>query len=130
MIRLNASAIDQFQDAIRAAGMTAPDTIEADGVLHRFAPNGARGDDAGWYVLHDDGIPAGAYGNWRTGENLTWQADIGRKLTRAEAAAHRAKVEAMRREREAEEIKHADAARQRASLMWMEAKNCEMHSRT
>ena len=124
---MNASAIDKFQDAIRAAGMTAPDTIEADGKLHRFAPNGTRGDDAGWYVLHDDGIPAGAYGNWRTSEFQSWRADIGRKLTRAEAAAHHAKVDAMRREREAEEIRQEADARQRAMVAWVEAKNCEMH---
>ena len=121
-----ASAIVQFQDAIRAAGMTAPDTIKADGELHRFAPNGTRGDTAGWYVYHDDGIPAGAFGNWRSGESQSWLADIGRKLTRAEAAAHHAKVEAMQSEREAEETKREAAPREQASLTWAAAKATAM----
>jgi putative DNA primase/helicase len=57
--------IDQFRDAIQAAGLTPPEVIDADGKLHRFASNGKRGDTAGWYVLHDDGILAGSFGDWR-----------------------------------------------------------------
>ena len=49
-----------FREAIHTAGLTPPEVIEADGRLHRFASNGRRGDDAGWYVFHVDGIPAGA----------------------------------------------------------------------
>ena len=90
------SPTEQFRDAIKSAGLIPPDVIEPDGKLHRFASSGKRGDDAGWYALHDDGIPAGSFGDWRTGEQQTWRADIGRKLTPAEDAAHRAKVEATR----------------------------------
>ena len=92
-------AIDQFRAAIQSAGLIPPDMIDPDGKLHRFASNGTRGDDAGWYTLHADGIPAGSFGDWRSGQSHTWRADIGRTITPAEVAAHRAKVEAMRRER-------------------------------
>jgi putative DNA primase/helicase len=51
-------AAEQFREAIRAAGLAPPDTIEADGHLRRFAGDGRRGSDASWYVLHGDGIPA------------------------------------------------------------------------
>ena len=61
-----------FQGAIAAAGLTPPDTIIADGKIHRFATNERRGDDAGWYVLHLDGIAAGSFGNWREGRTETW----------------------------------------------------------
>lgn len=108
----------QFHDAIQAAGLTPPDIIEADGKLRRFTSNGKRGDDAGWYLLHGDGIPAGSFGDWRTGFAQTWRADIGRALTHDEESAHRAKVKAMRREREAEEARgHAEAATKAAALM-------------
>ncbi len=60
------SDIEQFRDAIRFAGLEPPDVIEAEGKLRRFATNGKRGDDAGWYILHADGIPAGSFGDWRT----------------------------------------------------------------
>jgi len=32
--------IEQFQQDISAAGLPPPDTINADGVLHRFSTNG------------------------------------------------------------------------------------------
>jgi len=120
-------AVQQFRDAIQSAGLIPPDVIEADGKLRRFASNGKKADDAGWYVLHGDGIPAGSFGDWRTGFSQTWRADMGRKLTATEAAAHRARIEAMRREREAEEAKRKTEAREKASLIWAEATPCNGH---
>jgi putative DNA primase/helicase len=117
---LNATA--QFRDAIQSAGLIPPDVIEPDGKLHRFASNGKHGDDAGWYALHDDGIPAGSFGDWRNGLSQTWRADIGRNLTPAEDAAHRAKVEAMRRERDAEIARERAAAADKATAIWKAAK--------
>ncbi len=115
-------AIDQFRAAIKSAGLNPPDMIEPDGKLHRFASNGKRGDDAGWYALHGDGIPAGCFGDWRSGQSHTWRADIGRTTTPAEEAAHRAKVEAMRREREAEKAREQIEAAQKAATIWESAK--------
>lgn len=111
----------EFCDAIRAAGLMEPDCIEADGKLHRFSSNGKRGDDAGWYVLHNGGIPAGAFGDWRIGFSQTWRADIGRTLNPAEELAHRNKVQAMRREREAEEARRKAEAQARAVAIWKAA---------
>ena len=115
------NAIQQFQDAIRSAGLTPPDVIEADGRLRRFASNGKRGDDAGWYLLHGDDIPAGIFGDWRTGFTETWRADIGRTLTPAEEDAHRVKVDTMRRERETEQAKRKAEAQVRATAIWQAA---------
>ena len=115
--------IPQFRDAIQAAGLTPPDVIEMDGKLHRFASNGKRKDDAGWYLLHGDGIPAGSFGDWRTGFSQTWRADIGRTLTHAEEGAHLAKIEAMRREREAEETKRKAGAKALAAEIWKAAQS-------
>jgi len=82
---------EQFRDAIQKAGLHPPEVIEPDGKLHRFPSNGKRSDDAGWYVFRDDNIPAGAFGDWRTGASETWRADIGRSLSPQEEAAHRAR---------------------------------------
>ena len=54
--------IEHFRLAIAAAGLEAPDSINANGAIHRFSTNGKRGDDSGWYMLHTDGIAAGAFG--------------------------------------------------------------------
>ncbi|MDR3415267.1 MAG: DUF927 domain-containing protein [Nevskia sp.] len=110
--------IAQFRDAILAAGLNPPDVIEPDGKLHRFASNGKRGDDAGWYVFHNDRIPAGAYGDWRSGTADTWRADIGRTLTAAEETDQHARVEAIRRERETREARRRAAAARKAAEIW------------
>src|SRR5687768_11211090 len=112
-----------FADAIRAAGLTAPDRIEADGELHRFASNGNRSDDAGWYVLHGDGIPAGSFGCWRSGMSQTWRADVGRKLSPAESLAQSQRIDGVRRKREADEVKRHTEARERAADRWAKAFN-------
>jgi len=114
-------AIEQFRAAIHDAGLHPPEVIEPDGKLHRFASNGRRSDDAGWYVFHDDGIPAGAFGDWRGGLSETWRADIGRTLSPQEEAAHRARVDAMRREREAEDGRRKAEAREKAAAIWQAA---------
>jgi putative DNA primase/helicase len=111
-------AISQFRDAISSAGIEPPEVIEADGTLRRFSSNGKRGDDAGWYVLYSDDISAGTFGDWRTGIAQTWRADIGRTLTPAEESAHKAKVDAMRREREIEETKRRAEAATNAAAIW------------
>jgi len=59
--------MDQFSEVIRSAGIIPPEIINADGQLYRFSSNGKHNDRAGWYVLHGDGIPAGCFGDWRTG---------------------------------------------------------------
>ncbi|MHB8472910.1 MAG: DUF3987 domain-containing protein [Gammaproteobacteria bacterium] len=115
------NAIEQFRDAIRSAGLEPPEVIDADSKLRRFASNGKRGDDAGWYVLHGDGIPAGSFGDWRTGINETWRADIGRTLTHAEVASLKAKADATKREREADIARgHTEAVAQAAAI-WKDA---------
>ena len=52
--------IDKFRNAIEALGISAPDEIYDDGKLHKYSTNGKRGDDAGWYFLHGDGVQGGA----------------------------------------------------------------------
>ncbi|MBK8579488.1 MAG: DUF3987 domain-containing protein [Candidatus Accumulibacter sp.] len=121
--------IEQFREAIHASGLTPPEVIEADGKLRRFASNGRRNDDAGWYLIHDDGIPAGSFGDWRTGLAQSWRADVGRALTLAEEAEHRAKVEAMRREREADETRRrAEAAATAAAIVTAETPATDNHA--
>ena len=78
----------QLIDAMRAAGLEPPDEIMMDGKIHRFrsGTKGApgHGDKPGWYLIFGDGIPAGRFGCWRAGMEVTWRADVGRKLTQTE----------------------------------------------
>lgn len=107
----------QLRSAMIAAGLTPPDRLILDGQLHRFATRDRGGDDAGWYVAHEDEIPAGCYGDWRSGEARSWRADVGRTLTMAETMRHEVRMREMRQMREiAQADKHAAAAESAASI--------------
>ena len=80
---------EHFRLAIAAAGLEAPESIHADGAIHRFSTNGRRGDGSGWYMLHTDGIAAGAFGCWRAGLQSSWCAKSDNAMTDAEREAHR-----------------------------------------
>jgi putative DNA primase/helicase len=112
----------QFTAAIQAAGLVPPADIIPDGSLHRFSPTGRKGDDAGWYVLHTDGISAGAFGDWRTGVQSTWRADQGRRLTPAEEAEYRRRIEDAKAKAEAERQERARRAAAVAAAIWKAAK--------
>jgi phage/plasmid primase-like uncharacterized protein len=77
---------------MRAAGLQPPEEILMDGKIHRFksGTKGApgHGDKPGWYLVFGDGIPAGRFGCWRAGMEVTWRADVGRKLTQTEEMSH------------------------------------------
>lgn len=94
---------DQFRNTMLAADINPPDSIIADGKIHRFSTNGKVRDNAGWYILFGDNIPAGRFADYRRGIDQTWHAEIGRNLSPLEEAQYQAKIEAIRREREAEE---------------------------
>ena len=114
-------AVDQFRAAMLAAGLTPPESIEADGTLHRFASDGRRGDDSGYYVLHLDRLPAGMFGCWRAGIKQTWHAESGRPFTAEERRAHRERIEAMRRQRQADEAERHRSTAERAQRIWRES---------
>lgn len=115
------SAIEQFRRAIEAAGITPPLKIEADGGLHRFATNGKASDNSGWYVLHTDGIPAGSFGCWRASVSHNWLANIARELNASEMQAHRARMNAIKAARDADEIKRHTEAATKAAGIWERA---------
>lgn len=115
-------AVQQFRVALAESGITPPPEIIADGRLHRFSPTGKRGDDAGWYVAHGDGIPAGAFGDWRTGASHTWRADIGRRLTPQELAEQQRRIDEARRQDEEERRRRAEQAAALAAAVWKAAR--------
>jgi putative DNA primase/helicase len=80
--------IEQFKLAIEAAGLTPPNDVIADGKLHRFSSNGKQGETAGWYVLHLDGLAAGAFGCWRAGFTQNWCIGTENVMTQAERCAY------------------------------------------
>jgi len=113
--------IESFRQAIAAAGITPPHEITPDGTIHKYPTNGRRTDRAGWYILHLDGTPAGAFGDWRTGAESTWSAKTETDMDPAEAEAYRARMEKIRAERDRARKERAAQARQKAIAEWESA---------
>ena len=116
-----------FQSSIAVTGLTPPDTIIADGKIHRFGTNGKPRDDSGWYMLRLDGIPAGAFGCWRTGLQSTWCAKSDTSMTPAEREGHRRRIDAMKLQRDADTAERHAAAATEATRCWHEDKPCTQH---
>jgi putative DNA primase/helicase len=107
-----------FRQAIEAAGLTPPNTIMDDGQRHRFTTNGRNSDGAGWYILHADGIPAGAFGDWRTGFTQSWCSRSAQSLTKAEREQHRARMAVIEAERDEAQAAAWLAQGERNRALW------------
>lgn len=117
-----------FRQAMADAGLPQPDTITPDGDLHRFHVDGDRpGTKNGWYVLHLNGLPAGAAGSWRTGQTVTWCAKRHDRLTAGDRARIDALVAQARRQRQAEQDRVHSAAAARAAWVWDRAQPALFH---
>ena len=115
-------AIEQFRDAIQAAGMTPPDVIEP-GKFHRFPGDGkANGSSAGWCKLFTDGN-GGIFGDHSTGLSENWHANGKKAFSDIERKANNRQVAEARKQAEDD---HTEA-RERASLTWAEARPCVNH---
>lgn len=116
----------QFMDAIRAAGLEPPDQIHMDGKIHRFKSgtkgSGSHGGDKpGWYLVFGDGVPAGRFGCWRAGVEVTWRAEVGRKLTATEEMAHARRMAEAKALRDAEMERKHEVASSTVEKIWSEA---------
>ena len=111
-----------------AAGLTPPNEIIDDGVIHRFGTNGKPCDDSGWYVLHSDGIAAGSFGDWREGFTQPWCSKTVGSMTEAERQAHRERIQVMQRQREADLIQRQQHAAALATKRWAATTPCTQHA--
>lgn len=112
----------QLFNAIRSAGLEPPADIRLDGRLHRF-PSGTKGgsghgDKSGWYVCFGDGIPAGRFGDWRSGVEMSFRADIGRTLSPFEEMSHTNRLVEARSLRDAETEKKQEVAANVVDTIW------------
>ncbi|MDY7579439.1 AAA family ATPase [Herbaspirillum sp. RTI4] len=112
MIATTTSTESQFAVAMAAYGLM-PTEIVADGERHRFdAPDDKRGRVSGWYRLHGDGVPAGSFGNWKTGLSEKWCGKADKSLTPAERTEYHARIERAKQEAEFTHLQlEADAAK-------------------
>lgn len=121
--------IEQFRSAMAAAGLPCETEIKSDtGKPERFrVATDPRGTLNGWYVLHTDGVPAGAFGCWKRRITINWCGKPDAALTpvdRASVAKRIAEVEEARK-RETERRQAVGAGR--CAIIWDAATPCTEH---
>ncbi|MGM0422340.1 MAG: DUF3631 domain-containing protein [Pseudomonadota bacterium] len=111
-----------FKTAMTKAGLETKDPVLADGKLHRFHVKGDNQQSQnGWYVLYGDGLPAGSFGSWKTGESFNWCSKERDTLSPAEQESMRQRIEESKMQREAEDKRIKAAAREKAQRIWKDA---------
>lgn len=119
--KIIASPEAQLIDAMKAAGLEPPENVIFDGKLHRFR-SGTKGkpgiDKPGWYVAFSDGVPSGRFGCWRAGLEVTFRADIGRKLTTTEEIANTQRMTEAKALRDAETAKLREVVANTIEQIW------------
>lgn len=109
---------NQLRRAMEMAGLQPPPDLIFDGQIHRFSVSGKIKEKAGWYVVYDDKIPAGAFGNWKDGTNQQWRVDVGRDLTVPEMMEHKRRVAEARKLQQEEQRKRQDMAADTSETIW------------
>lgn len=87
VININYVIDTLFLTAMADAGLEPHQSliIEADGQLKRFRVKGDKSRSKnGWYVLFNDGVAAGSFGNWKTGFTSSWCAKHVNKMSKKE----------------------------------------------
>jgi putative DNA primase/helicase len=108
---------ETVKNAMRDNGMTPPDNIILDGILHRFKDES--GKQNCYYVAHVDGRAAGMIGDWKTGLKVKWKAEGNYpKLTEAQRTEFKLEQQKQQQLRKAEEKIRHDGAMTKASWIW------------
>jgi len=103
-----------FRAAMLTAGLNPPKVIEK-GRFHRFPGiDKGRDDDSGWCKLFDDGR-GGVFGDFSSGLDGHWQADIERQHSDEEREAFRRRCQAEKQIRENEEHQRHESAAVKAN---------------
>lgn len=114
-------AIDSFKESMFNAIGCAPAHIDTSGKLTRFSTNGKSFDKAGYYGFFLDPIPAGYYGDFRTGVKQNWIATCQERVSPQILAEARRKVAAIREQGRLEREAIAKRAQDNAYADWSSA---------
>lgn len=100
MMAISTNIEAAFGEAMAAYGLNPPEII-ADGKRRRFdSDDDKRGKKSAWYVLHGDGVPAGAFGNWKAGYSEKWCGKTDNVMTPAERVEYRNRIDKAKQEAE------------------------------
>ena len=109
-------AVDQFKQAIEAAGLTAPDTI-IPGHWHKFPGLQKNAKNKAAYCFMFDDMRGGVFGDFSSGMETTWQAANSKPYTAEERGVHRARIAAIQAQRDAEQVQRQQNASRSATVI-------------
>jgi len=113
------AVIDQFRQAMQAAGIHYYGEIIADGSLHRFHIDGHKLHSLnGAYTLHVDGCPAGFFQDFKTGISQTWSSRSNSRVSYSLIK----QIETAKQQREAEILQRHKEAANKAVYIWSRSK--------
>jgi putative DNA primase/helicase len=118
--------VTEFSTALAGAGIPCSGEILADGHLHRYRTDGDRQRNC-WYVLHLDGVAAGAFGCWKRGLRENWCSHAQDKLSAQQRKELKRKIADAEQQRKAEEERSHAKAKKAAAWIWARAKPCDSH---
>lgn len=111
----------EFRLALQLAGIIPPETILADGKIHRCKAEGDHGKKSGAYQMFPDRL-GGGYENWREGTGwIKWRSAERDKLNPDEEKRIQSIVIQASRERAAREEMEAKSAKLQADMKWRSA---------
>lgn len=118
--------IDAFRDALASAGLRTDEQFIDDGKIHRFTIAGDKPRSKnGWYVLHGDGVPAGAFGSWKHDISASWCAKADHELTHDERRQYAQRMDEARRQRANELANVRSEAKLKANAIWKAAPDAQ-----
>lgn len=124
MNNINVTPEQGFLEAMANNGVLAHKSliIEPDGKIKRFRVKGDKsGTQNGWYVLFNDGLMAGTFGNWKTGITCNWCAKSNDKLSKKEHYKIKQQRIKASRERELQQIQEQHETAIKCGQLWSEA---------
>lgn len=113
-----------FHDVLGQHGLV-PETILADGTLHRCPTEGKPRKQNGAYIVHLDKPATLWWCNWETDDQGTFCAEEKQTLSVAEMSAWRGRQQSIQRQRETECAKRHTEAAQQARQEWSSARVCD-----
>jgi len=124
VININHDTQTAFMEAMVDAGLESHHRliIEAYGQLKRFRVKGDKpGSKNGWYVLFNDGLAAGAFGNWKTDFTTNWCAKNSAEMSKVERDNLKLQRKKAIRERELQCIQEQHNAAVKCGELWSNA---------
>ncbi len=113
------NSCDQFRAAMRDAGLSGVDHIEADEQIHRFRVEGDKpGSRNGWYVNFGN---VGAFGSWKEGVSHTFSSKDRRYMSGWERQEFQKQIRRMCEAKDKARRKSQDAAAAKCLELWNQA---------